>query len=64
LLRSARAAALRGDFEAAVADALGAVKKGERERGRAACVRLFEALGHAHPLTVSGRKKLSNVWFL
>ena len=34
------------------------MKKGERERGRAACVRLFEALGHAHPLTVSGRKKL------
>ena len=54
----------RGDAGAAVEVALESVKKGTRERGRAMCVRMFDALGATHPVTVSGRKRLSNLWFL
>lgn len=61
---SLRALLQRGDPAQAVDVALESVKRGERERGRAMCVRMFDALGATHPATVSGRKKLSNLWFL
>ena len=61
---SLRALLQRGDPVQAVDVALESVKRGERERGRAMCVRMFDALGATHPVTVSGRKKLSNLWFL
>jgi putative thioredoxin len=54
----------RGDAAGAVEVALESVKKGTRERGRAMCVRMFDALGATHPVTLSGRKRLSNLWFL
>lgn len=53
-----------GDAAGAVEAALDMVKRGDRERGRALCVRLFDALGANDPLAQAGRRRLSNLWFV
>ena len=53
-----------GDAPGAIEAALEMVKKGDRERGRELCVRLFDALGPADPLAVASRRRLSNLWFI
>ena len=65
-VRRAHAAALclEGESENAVAAALDATKKGNREYGRETCVMVFDALGDKHPVVVAGRRKLANLWFV
>jgi thioredoxin-like negative regulator of GroEL len=61
--RFAAALCLEGNASGAVTVALASVKKGNKEYGRATCVLIFNALGDHHPATVSGRRKLGNLWF-
>mmetsp|Transcript_34838 Transcript_34838/g.56010 ORF Transcript_34838/g.56010 Transcript_34838/m.56010 type:complete len:117 (-) Transcript_34838:690-1040(-) len=53
-----------GDASGAIKVALEMVSKGSRERGRKLCVQIFDALGANDPLTVAGRRRLSNAWFI
>jgi len=57
---------LRGQVEAAMEHLLAIVRKNREWQDQAArkrLVRLFEALGPAHPATINGRRKLSAVLF-
>jgi putative thioredoxin len=57
---------LRGQIEAAMEHLLAIVRKDREWQDQAArkrLVRLFEALGPAHPATINGRRKLSAVLF-
>ena len=59
----ATAQMLRGDVTGAVETALDATRRGDKERGRRLCVRLFEVAGGKHPAVMAGRKRLANVLF-
>jgi putative thioredoxin len=55
-----------GRTEEAIGELVELVRLGRTwndEAGRRLLVKIFEALGHAHPLTVAGRRQLSSVLF-
>ena len=60
---AAARAALSGDHRQAFERALGAVRDGERDRGRELVVRLFDVLGDEHELTREFRPRLANALF-
>jgi putative thioredoxin len=59
----ATAQMLRGDATGAIETALEATRRGDKERGRRLCVRLFDVAGGKHPAAVAGRRRLANVLF-
>ena len=55
-----------GDAEAAIDELLDLVQRDRNwndEAGRVQLVKIFEALGHGHELTVAGRRRLSSLLF-
>lgn len=59
----ATAQMLGGDATGAIETALEATRRGDKERGRRLCVRLFEVAGGKHPAAAAGRRRLANVLF-
>jgi putative thioredoxin len=59
----ATAQMLGGDATGAIETALEATRRGDKERGRRLCVRLFDVAGGKHPAAVAGRRRLANVLF-
>ena len=55
-----------GDAEGAIGELIELVRRDRQwndEAARKQLVKIFEALGHTNPLTVSGRQQLSTILF-